>query len=102
MKKGLFIAIIAAAFSLSANAQEKPKDRLAGLDLTTQQKASVDSVRKVYDGQRADLKKDASATEEVKKEKMKEIRKAQNEAINSILTKEQKAQLKKEAKKKED
>jgi hypothetical protein len=105
MKKGLLLAVVIAAVTLSVNAQEKKKDRFANLQLTTQQKASVDSVRKIYDGQRATLKNDGSVGEEAKAEKMKQIRKDQNHAINSILTAEQKEQLKKETKgkgKKED
>ena len=102
MKKGFLLAAMATVFSLTVNAQQKPKDRLANLNLTEQQKASVDSVRKIYDGQRADVKKDATVSEEARKEKMKEIRKHQNAAINSILTSEQKKQLKAEAKEKEE
>jgi hypothetical protein len=100
MKKELLLAVVIAAITLSANAQEGKKDRLADLQLTPQQKASVDSVRKIYDGKRASLKSDATTDVEAKKEKMKQIRKEQNEAINSFLTKEQKQQLKKEAKEK--
>jgi hypothetical protein len=100
MKKGLLLAVVIAAITLSANAQEHKKDRLADLQLTIQQKASVDSVRKIYDGKRASLKSDATTEAEAKKEKMKQIRKEQNEAINSILTKEQRQQLKKETKEK--
>jgi hypothetical protein len=102
MKKGPLLAVVIAAVSLSANAQEHKKDRLADLQLTTQQKASVDSVRKIYEGKRASLKSDATTDAEAKKEKMKQIRKEQNEVINSFLTTEQKQQLKKESKKKED
>lgn len=98
MKKGLLLAVVIAAVTLTANAQEgNKKDRLATLQLTTQQKASVDSVRKIYEGQRASLKKDAGVTAEAKTEKLKAVRKEQNNAINSILTKEQKQQLKKES-----
>jgi hypothetical protein len=98
MKKALLIAVVITAASLSAIAQNGKKDRFANLNLTATQKTSVDSVRKVYDAERAALKNDASIAADAKTEKMKEVRKAQNHAINSILTDEQKQQLKKEAK----
>jgi len=100
MKKGLLIAAMITVLSVTANAQAKNKDRLATLQLTTEQKSSVDSAKKVYDAKRAALKKDANASEETKTEKLKEIRKEQITSINSLLKKEQKQQLKKNSKKK--
>lgn len=103
MKKGLFIAAFLVGLSCTVNAQEKkaPKDRLASLELTTQQKTSVDSVRKVFDKKRAEVKKDAALSQEEQAAKLKEIRKEQNTSINRILTPEQREQLKKESQKKE-
>lgn len=101
MKKGLFIAAVLVGLSCTVNAQEKkaPKDRLASLGLSAQQQTSVDSVRKVYDLKRADVKKDAALSKEEQTAKLKEITKEQNTHINAILTPEQRKQLKAERKK---
>lgn len=99
MKKAVLTAVLATIVTLAVNAQkEKAKDRFANLNLTAQQKTAVDSVRKVYDGQRAELKKDATVSEEARKEKLKTIRKEQSKAINTLLTDEQRKQLKAEVK----
>lgn len=101
MKKGLFIAAFLIGLSCTVSAQEKkaPKDRLANLELTTQQRTSVDSVRKVYDKKRADVKKDAALSKEEQTAKIKELTKEQSTHINAILTPEQRKQLKAEKKK---
>lgn len=101
MKKGLFIAAFLIGLSCTVQAQEKkaPKDRLANLELTTQQRTSVDSVRKVYDKKRADVKKDAALSKEEQTAKIKELTKEQSTHINAILTPEQRKQLKAEKKK---
>lgn len=95
---GTFILISMAASSQDA----KPKDRLANLNLTVQQKTSVDSVRKIYDGKRAEIKKDETLSKEDQAKKMAELRKEQADIINSILTEEQRQELKKQNKKKKD
>lgn len=101
MKKGLFIAAVLVGLSCTVNAQEKkaPKDRLATLGLSTQQQTSVDSVRKVYDLKRAEVKKDAALSKEEQSAKLKELTKEQSGHINAILTPEQRKQLKAERKK---
>jgi hypothetical protein len=100
MKKVYLIAAVAVALSVSASAQKShKKDRLEGIELTTQQKASVDSLKKIYQEKNAAIKKDASLSAEDKKEKLKESRKEQTGKVNAILTKEQLDQIKKEAKK---
>lgn len=99
MKKSLFIAAFIIGLSCSVNAQQKgPKDRLANLNLTEQQKTSVDSLRKVFDKKRADVKKDEAVTEDDKKTKLKDIHKEFNKELNAILTPEQRKQLKEETK----
>lgn len=101
MKKGLFIAAFLIGLTCSVNAQEKkaPKDRFANLDLTAQQRTSVDSVRKIFDLKRAEVKKDAALSQEDQKAKLKELTKQQAAQINTILTPEQREQLKEERKK---
>lgn len=101
MKKGLLIAAFLIGVTCTVNAQEKkaPKDRLASLGLTTQQQSSVDSVRKTFDLKRAEVKKDASLSDEQKEAKIKAIRKEQGEQINAILTPDQREKLKEERKK---
>jgi hypothetical protein len=102
MKKRFLIAALITGLSCSVYAQKQaPKERLANLNLTEQQKSSVDSVRKAFDKKRAAVKKDATLSQEEQTSKLKEIRKEQNTAINSILTPEQREQLKKESQKKE-
>ncbi len=87
MKKSLSIAIIITAMSLPAMAQDaKKKDRFANIDLTAQQKTSIDSVRKIYNDKRTALKKDASVSAEAKTEKMKAIQKEHMSIINTFLT----------------
>ncbi len=46
MKKVLLITAITTIVSYSASAQATGKDRLANIELTAQQKTSIDSVRK--------------------------------------------------------
>lgn len=99
MKKSLFIAALFVGLSCTVNAQQKgPKDRLANLNLTEQQKTSVDSLRKVFDKKRADLKKDETVSQDDQAAKLKEIRKEFNKELNAILTPEQREKLKEQAK----
>jgi hypothetical protein len=101
MKKFFLIAGMITAFSISANCQTaQHKDRFDGIDLTAQQRTSIDSVRKIYDDKRAEVKKDETLSKEAKAEKMKELRKEQVGIIDGFLTADQKKQLKKEQKEK--
>ena len=100
MRKVYLIAAFAMALSVTASAQKAhKKDRLEGLELTAQQKTSIDSLRKIYEEKNAAIKKDESLSAEDKKEKLKETRKEQTTKVNAVLTKEQLEQIKKEAKK---
>ncbi len=100
MKKNLLLIAIVSIISLSVNAQNaKSKDRFANVELGAQQKASIDSVRKIFDAKRSELKKDTSLTKEAMTEKRKALQKEQISVVNTFLTPEQKKQVKKKNKK---
>lgn len=95
MKKGLIILAILSVISLSANAQaNKPKDRLANVELSPTQRTSIDSVKKVYAEKKKAVKKDASLLKEQQQTKTKALQKEQVMAVNSFLTKKQKKEIK--------
>lgn len=97
MKKVLLAALLFSAVSFSASAQEKEKSKnknnFENLNLTAAQKTSIDSIRTVYKAQRDEVK-NSSASAEEKGAKMKEINHSQMAAINSVLTDDQRKQLK--------
>ena len=95
MKKALLFTAITTIISYSASAQAAGKDRLANIELTAQQKTSIDSVRKSFDEKRSALKKDASLSAEALVTKRKELQKEQVSVVNTFLTTEQRKQIKK-------
>lgn len=84
---------------------EQSKDRLAEVELSAVQRASVDSIKKVYDEKRDAVKKDQSLSKQQRQRKMQDIRKEEITASNPFLTRKQKKeikQLKGKGKKKKD
>ncbi len=84
MKKNLLITAIITIISYTGSAQATDKDRLANIELTAQQKTSIDSVRKIFDEKRTALKKDTSLSAEALVTKRKELQKEQVSVVNWI------------------
>jgi len=97
MMMALFFAIGAGA----AQAQDKPKKETfswqkaymdeAGIPADVQTK--IDDIKKEFEGKAKTIRKDATLDEDAKKEKLKENNKQKAQAIEALLTKEQKARI---------
>lgn len=111
MKKLFLMAVAAFAFTLGANAQMQQKkdttnktqkewhgkkgaSQMAELNLTQAQKDQMKKIRQDEKAKIDAIKNDKSLTETQKSDKIKELRKNQHKEMNSVLTKEQKAQMK--------
>lgn len=68
--------------------------RMAELNLSREQKKQVRDLKKEDEAAKESINNDKTLTEEQKKEKLKELRKARQEKIKSMLTPEQKEKLK--------
>lgn len=66
---------------------------LKDLNLSEKQKLQLKELRNAFKNKKASIDNDISLTDEVRSEKLKEIKKEQAKAIKSILTKEQKIKL---------
>lgn len=97
MKKVIAIGIFLMVLSSGSFAQNAA-DRFASLNLTEQQKFSVDSVRKIFNKIRNHIKSDTTLTEEQRTSKIKDMRKEHTQKVLSFLTVEQKQQLKERTK----
>lgn len=111
MKKILAIAFSLSLFAMTANAQVKRNtnpsqsmqsdsshkmrqgNMMKDLNLTTQQKAQLKESQQAMKQQRDAIKNDATLTQDQKKAKMQDLRKTQQDKLNSILTPEQKAKM---------
>jgi Spy/CpxP family protein refolding chaperone len=115
MKKLLAVALSFSLFAFTANAQVSRKSNeqnkvqrdslhkrngnmMKDLNLTEAQKTQLKESRQNSKQQMDAIKNDASLTQDQKKAKMQELRKSQQEKMNSILTADQKAKLKAEKK----
>lgn len=112
MKKLFLVAIAGLFFAANSNAQVKRdvqrsqkmqsdsshhfrKGKMADqLNLTADQKSQVKTLRQDMKQQRDGIMNDQSLTADQKKQKMKDLRKAQSEKMNTILTPDQQAKMK--------
>lgn len=97
MKKIISIGVFLMVLSVGSFAQ-KAADMFTNLNLTEQQKTSVDSVRKTFNKTRKQINSDTTLTAEQKTAKLKDMRKEQTQKIASFLTAEQRQKLKEETK----
>ena len=68
--------------------------KLDELNLSTEQKQKARELKKNDDAAKDAIKNDANMTEDQKKAKLKELRKARQEKLKTMLTPEQKEKLK--------
>jgi len=112
MKKLFLVAIAGLLFTISTNAQvqrEMPQHQhmksdsshhfqkgkmMEQLNLTTDQKTQMKTLRENMQQQRNAIQNDASLTADQKKEKMKALHKDQMGKVNAILTPDQQAKMK--------
>lgn len=72
----------------------KKGKKMAELNLSREQKKQVKEIKQNDDAAKNAILNDAALSEEQKKEKLKELRKARQEKIKTMLTPEQKEKLK--------
>lgn len=80
------------------NAEEKQPSKyqaLQQLNLSEKQKLQLKELRNSFKDKKTTIDNDANLTDEVRSEKLKEIKKSQAAQIRSILTREQKMKLRK-------
>lgn len=108
MKKLIFLAVAAIAFSLSTQAQttktpeptqkvqrdHNKSNKTAHLDLTAKQKEQMKALHEKSKTERDAIKNDNSLTPDQKKDRMKELHKTQKDHVKTILTKEQQEKMK--------
>ena len=112
MKKLILLAIAGLFFAANSNAQvqkEMPKHQhvksdsayfmhrgkmMQDLNLTADQKTQMKALHQEMQQQRNAIKNDSSLSADQKKEKMKELHKAQSEKMKTILTPDQQAKMK--------
>ncbi len=108
MKRIILMAVAALVVSVGAQAQTQRKadtsrimqmkenrhDMMSQLNLTKDQKQKVRTLDQDNKSKIEAVRNDNSLTQEQKKEKMKELRKAHQEGMNSILTKDQQDKMK--------
>jgi hypothetical protein len=82
------------AYKGERNNHRKGKDRMASLDLNTDQKIKIDALDKDFKEKAQALKNEQALSKEAKREKYKELAKAHKAEVSSILTAEQKAKMK--------
>ena len=118
MKKTIFLSAMIAAFSITATyAQDAPqrrenrenrearpggerrgqgRDMMAiyqDLKLTKEQEAKIKTINEEQRTKFQELRNDNSLSDEAKRTKMREMQKARQEKINTVLTKEQQEKL---------
>lgn len=76
------------------NNQRKGKDRMAFLDLNSEQKTKIDALDKDFKEKTKALRSEQALSKEAKREKYQELAKAHKAEVSSILTAEQKAKMK--------
>ena len=80
------------------NVEEKQQSKyqaLQQLNLSEKQKLQLKELRNSFKDKKTTIDNDANLTDEVRSEKLKEIKKSQAAQIRSILTREQKMKLRK-------
>lgn len=104
MKKLISASVISICLLLSASVyaqrgdRENRYDRRNGyekLELTDSQKKEMKSINEDFRTKMKELRDDKNVNDESRKEKVKELRTAQKDKINNILTDEQKSRLEK-------
>lgn len=105
MKKAFLGIFLAAFVAVGAFAQDQDpgfnkrhhgqQEAMAQLNLTDQQKTELKAIREDYQQQMADLKKNEDITVREWKSRMENIRKDHRDKVQSLLTDEQKASMKK-------
>lgn len=105
MKKLLFTLFIFTAIGATQSfAQETPKTKKENFSwqkqymdeagIPTDIQAKIEVIKKESEAQVKKIKKDETLSEEVRKEKIKEVQKKKGEDINAMLNKEQKEKIK--------
>ncbi len=108
MKRIILLAVAAFVFTASTQAQiqrksdtsrimqmkENRHDMMSQLNLTKEQHQKVKELNQDNKSKVDAIRNDNSLTQDQKKEKMKELRKAHQEGMNSILTKDQQDKMK--------
>ncbi len=78
---------------------EGKRELAADLNLSKEQKIKVKSIRESYKAKGNAVRNDATLSKEIRKEKIKELMKAQQEEMKTVLTPEQQTKLKSNRKK---